>query len=70
MDESQNISIFQKVSTDKVAEHCIYKIVESIDMDDTLRKKDLFGMGYPYFISYYYKYIAVTSDYGVLFFEI
>ena len=36
-----------------------------------LANLDLFGMGYPYHVRFYAeKYIAVTSDYGVLLFEV
>jgi len=43
-----------------------FKIQESTDIPQELVKKDLFGMGYPYFICLYHNYIAVTSDYGVM----
>jgi len=39
-------------------------------MPESIGKKDLFGMGYPYFINSYGKYIVCSSDYGVLFFEL
>lgn len=47
-----------------------YRLTESVDIPKEVAAKDLFGMGYPYFISLYYKYIAVTSDYGVILLEI
>jgi hypothetical protein len=45
-------------------------VTDAIGLTLDLKNKDLFGMGYPYFICMYGKYIAVTSDYGVLFFEL
>jgi hypothetical protein len=39
-------------------------------MPKEVQNKDLFGMGYPYFISYYLNYLAVSTDYGVLLLEV
>jgi hypothetical protein len=35
-----------------------------------VKDKDLFSLGYPYFIAIYHRYVAVTSDYGILLFDI
>ena len=40
-------------------------------LSEDLSNLDLFGMGYPYHVRFYAeKYIAVSSDYGVLLFEV
>jgi hypothetical protein len=30
-----------------------------------LKKKDLFGLGYPYFVSFYAEHLAFSTDYGI-----
>ena len=34
-------------------------------LPDELREKDLFGMGYPYYVCLYANLIAFSTDYGV-----
>ena len=41
---------------------------KALGMNNEQKNKDYFGMGYPYFIQIYDRYVACTSDYGVLLF--
>jgi hypothetical protein len=68
LDESQNITIFSNKNGKENKQQ--FKVEKSGSIPADIAKKDLFGMGYPYFINLYDKYIAASSDYGVLFFEI
>lgn len=47
-----------------------FKLTGSKNIPKEVAEKDLFGMGYPYFICLYHKHIAVTSDYGVILLQI
>ena len=41
------------------------------DIPKEVSNKDLFGMGYPYYVCLYgEKLVACSSDYGVLLFEV
>lgn len=67
LDESQRITIFdQKEALTKKE----FLVQHATEITDEVAKKDLFGMGYPYFICMYGHYIACSSDYGVLFLEL
>ena len=65
LDESQNITLFCQNS---ILNKYEFKVHIARGMTGELKSKDWFGMGYPYFICYYDKYIACSSDYGVLLF--
>lgn len=46
-------------------------LIKSMDnFPKELKKQDLFGMGYPYIIAGYGDYVSVSSDYGLLLFEV
>ena len=46
------------------------KIKQGRDIPEEIADKDLFGMGYPYFVVYYGNYVAVSTDYGICLLEI
>jgi hypothetical protein len=46
------------------------KLTDCENIPAEVAKKDLFGMGYPYFINHYNNHIAITSDYGVILAEL
>ena len=48
----------------------VYNTKKSLNFPQDLKKKDLFGMGYPYLIHGYGKYITVSTDFGLLMFKI
>ena len=64
LDESQNIYVFDGFGGS--VKQTKYKLTDSFNIPKEVAEKDLFGMGYPYFINLYQNYIAVTSDYGVI----
>ena len=37
------------------------------NVPEEIRQKDLFGMGYPYFICLYTDMIAFSTDYGIVY---
>jgi hypothetical protein len=62
-DDSETISIFD---TDKVGKPAYStKIKQSQGSPSHLKTKDLFGLGYPYFICAYDGHVAVTTDFGI-----
>ncbi len=62
-DDSETISIFD---TDKVGKPAYTtKIKQSQGSPGNLKTKDLFGLGYPYFICTYDGHVAVTTDFGI-----
>jgi hypothetical protein len=68
LDESQNVYHF-KCKGGQVNKS-VFKLRESKGIPKEVAEKDLFGMGYPYFICLYSNYIAVSSDYGVVLVEV
>ena len=71
VDDSENVyALFYNMAskTCKVRQTNIKKI-KVTEQTKSLQGKHFFGMGYPYFITGYDRYVAVTSDYGVLLFE-
>lgn len=64
IDESENLHIIKLSEDSKDKE--TFNLKKDCKLDDALKQKDLFGMGYPYFIQYHYKYITFTTDYGVV----
>jgi hypothetical protein len=62
VDESETITIFEPNSSKPKAQS---KIKVALGLPDSLKKKDLFGLGYPYLICAYNKHVAVTSDFGI-----
>ena len=69
LNENQQICIFSSIDGVNIDKKVI-DVTDAKGLSIDLKKKDLFGMGYPYFISMYGKYVAATSDYGVLLFEL
>ena len=67
LDESQTITVFQK-NENLIKQEL--KIQDAAGLSKDQRKKDWFGMGYPYFICIYDSQICCSSDYGVLLFKI
>ena len=71
LDESQYLTIFKRIEEgQKMLNKMEFKVEQAAGMPKDVASKDLFGMGYPYFVSWYDKYVALTSDYGVLLFQI
>jgi len=71
LDESRNITLFTNIKSDKKYLKFNFALPHLDSLSEELRRKDLFGMGYPYHIQTYgLKYIAVTSDYGLLLFKL
>jgi hypothetical protein len=69
LDESQNLTLFKQNQSQNL-QKMQFQLHGAQGMDQEQKKKDWFGMGYPYFISYYDDYIACSSDYGVLLFRL
>lgn len=46
------------------------KIRDCVELPEELNDKDLFGMGYPYMVVMYGKYVACASDYGICLLEL
>ncbi len=65
-DESENICIFSSDNLDgnhKPIRSC--KIKQADKAPSLLKQKDLFGLGYPYFITSYAGFVAVSTDFGI-----
>lgn len=65
-DESETICIFSSDRLDGTSKpmHCC-KIKQAVNVPPLLKKKDLFGLGYPYFITSYAGLVAVSTDFGI-----
>lgn len=65
-DESESICIFSSERLEgnvKPMRSC--KIKQANSAPPLLKQKDLFGLGYPYFITSYAGYVAVSTDFGI-----
>jgi len=70
LDESWNVMIYTN-KWKQTFETFKFNLRSSITNAKEIKGRDLFGMGYPYHIKFYgEKYLAISSDYGVLFFTI
>ena len=69
LDESGNIYIYD-ILGERDPILLVYNIKKLPSFPAELKKKDLFGMGYPYMIHGYGKYVAVVTDFGLLLFSI
>ena len=68
LDESWNVMVFTNKFNSKIQSYR-FNIGSCSQISKEVKSKDLFGMGYPYHIKLYgEKNLAITSDYGVLFF--
>lgn len=65
-DDSETISLFdtEKLDSKGKATHSV-KIKQASSAPATLKQKDLFGLGYPYFICSYDGHVAVSTDFGI-----
>ena len=71
VDESETIYIFShKSSANRKIGGFSQKIRDCKDLPLEIRDKDLFGMGYPYYIQFYDTFVAVSTDYGVCLLDI
>lgn len=61
VDESETITIFEigKKKTTK------QDIKQAAGIPSNLKGKDLFGMGYPYYVVANKKWVAVSTDFGI-----
>ena len=66
LDEGEAITVFKSSSSKSE----VFKVSQAEGIPEETAKKDLFGMGYPYFISGYDRHVAVTTDYGILLFSV
>jgi len=69
LDESGNVYIYDQLDGRNPV-LLVYNIKKLPSFPTELKKKDLFGMGYPYMIHGYGKYVAVATDFGLLLFSI
>ncbi|CDW91154.1 UNKNOWN [Stylonychia lemnae] len=67
VDESEIVYIFSDKTSfvNKKNSGFQHRIRDCKDVPSDLKDKDLFGMGYPYYICMYGKAVACSSDYGV-----
>lgn len=67
VDESEYVYIFDNKSgsNPKNSAENQYRIKDCKELPQEIKDKDLFGMGYPYFVTYYDNRVAVSADYGV-----
>jgi hypothetical protein len=65
-DDSETILLFdtEKLDSKGKATHSV-KIKQSSSAPANLKQKDLFGLGYPYFICSYDGHVAVSTDFGI-----
>ena len=71
IDESEYLSIFSAKTASNAGRGGFQrKIRESKGTPEEIASKDLFGMGYPYFISMYEDKVVCSSDYGLCLLEI
>ena len=69
LDESENLYVYkappQKTGAKKV--FCMSTPLKNLgNIPQEMREKDLFGMGYPYYVTLYANYVAFSTDYGVV----
>lgn len=69
LDESENIYIFKappsKAASKKI--FCLSTAIKNLgNIPQELREKDLFGMGYPYYVALYSNLVTFSTDYGVV----
>ena len=72
VDDSENIYVFfhnQESKTNNVRNINI-KRIKAGENTASIQNKHFFGMGYPYFICGYDRYVAGTTDYGILLFSV
>ena len=72
VDDSENVYVFfhnQESKTNNIRNINI-KRIKSDKNTSSIQNKHFFGMGYPYFICGYDRYVAVTTDYGILLFTV
>jgi len=65
IDENENLYIYKGGSDAKRTASLSVAIKSMPGLPDELREKDLFGMGYPYYVCLYSNLIAFSTDYGV-----
>jgi hypothetical protein len=71
IDDSESVLIFdsEKINQNgRPLQSC--KINSFKEIPPKIKQKDLFGLGYPYFICSYANRLAFSSDYGIFVFEI
>lgn len=64
LDESENVYVFKGPA--KQPSRIVENVKRMGNLPQELREKDLFGMGYPYYVTLYGSAIAFSSDYGVV----
>ena len=64
LDESEYIYVFKGPA--KQPPRISENVKRMGNLPQELREKDLFGMGYPYYVTLYGSTIAFSSDYGVV----
>ena len=72
VDDSENVYVFfhNQVTRTNNVRNINIKRIKSGENAASIQNKHFFGMGYPYFISGYDRYVAVTTDYGILLFTV
>jgi hypothetical protein len=67
IDDSESVSVFDSPSDLKAVGllRASSKIKSLEGFPIKLKQKDLFGLGYPYFVSFYAGNLAFSSDYGI-----
>lgn len=71
IDESEYLSIFSHKTTENGGKGAFQQKIRSCkETPAEIKDKDIFGMGYPYFVALYGRYVACSSDYGVCFLQI
>lgn len=71
IDESEYVNIFNsKTMNNNGKGGFSQKIKKAPGLAEEIKKKDLFGMGYPYLVTYYGNYVACSTDYGICLLEI
>ena len=67
IDASENLSVYRGKGS-KLEEQSTFSIKNAKGFPQELRGKELFGMGYPYYVVMYDQGIAFSSDYGIFYF--
>lgn len=67
LDEAENLYVFKSNPASKKISNITIGIKTLADIPEEIRQKDLFGMGYPYFICLYTDMIAFSTDYGIIY---
>ena len=67
IDDSESVSVYDSPSGQKESGvlRASSKIKALEGFPIKLKQKDLFGLGYPYFVSFYADHLAFSSDYGI-----